>query len=128
MIFSIPVTCKLSKSTTWEIHRPDNAVDVSTVLMFNPCVISTMDSAQFEVEVADLEQMGSSSSSQLVNIHGETFPLSNQNLWSLVEGERQTTMEKNASKVRHGFHRSKFELEPKVKVATALSRLSKMAS
>jgi len=47
------------------------------------------------------------------------FPPSNQNLWSLVEVERQTPIV-NASR-RHDFHRLKFELEPKVKVVTALS-------
>jgi hypothetical protein len=78
-----------------------------------------MDTEQCEVEVADLEQMDSRSSLQLVNIHGEMFPPSNQNLWSLVEVERQTPIV-NASR-RHDFHRLKFELEPKVKVVTALS-------
>ena len=78
-----------------------------------------MDTEQCEVEVADLEQMDSRSSLQLVNIHGEMFPPSNQNLWSLVEVERQTPIV-NASR-RHDFHRLKIELEPKVKVVTALS-------
>ncbi|CAL1160488.1 unnamed protein product [Cladocopium goreaui] len=78
-----------------------------------------MSTTRRQVEVADLEQMDSRSSLQLVNIHGEMFPPSNQNLWSLVEVERQTPIV-NASR-RHDFHRLKFELEPKVKVVTALS-------
>ena len=98
------------------------------------CVEPSLDTEQCEVEVADLEQMDSRSNLQLVNIHGEMFPPSNQNLWSLVEVERQASRNRtkllegaeraNASR-RHSFHRSKFEqmaaTEPRVKVATALS-------
>eukprot|EP00435_Cladocopium_sp_Y103_P038503 s1033_g10.t1 len=90
-----------------------------------------MSTTRRPVEVADLEQMDSRSSLQLVNIHGETFPPSNQNLWRLVEGERRSAARNltkllegdeivNASR-RHGFHRLKFELEPKVKGVTAVS-------